>query len=80
MTNRHMRNLSALEADIKRLVANAIRSRGVVRARSEAARMEDAFPECDMSKEEIARLIISAARSVNARLDDLPAWANRGRP
>jgi hypothetical protein len=60
----------ALDENVRRLVAEAIRTHCVVHAKAEAARLEDAFPECDMSKEEIARLIVQAARAARVELDD----------
>jgi hypothetical protein len=66
------RYLLALEDCVRNLVAEATLTHDVVHARTEAARLEDAFPECDMSKEEIARLIAGAARAACVELGDGP--------
>jgi len=63
-------DLIRLDENVRDIVAAAIRTHGVVHARAEAARLENAFPECDMSKEEIARLIVQAARAARVELDD----------
>jgi hypothetical protein len=72
MTHPRTRCLLALEESVRYLVAEAIRTHGIVHAKAEAARLEDVFPECDMSKEEIARLIAKAARAADVELDDAP--------
>ena len=72
MTQR-TRCLLELEESVQYLVAEAIRTNAIVHAKAEAARLEDVFFECDMSKEEIARLITKAARAARVGLDDAPA-------
>ena len=48
-----------------------MRTHSIVHAKAEAAKLEDVYFECDMSKEEIARLIAKAARAAQVEVDQV---------
>ena len=72
MTPQRIHCLTALDESVRFLVAEAIRTHGIVHVKDEAARLEHIYLDADMTEDEIARLIAQAARAAQVQLDEFP--------